>query len=321
MIGPRNALTDILGILVGCAEDRRVRTGVTVIRTPGRAVAAVDVRGGGPGTRETDLLAPENLVEAVDAIVLSGGSVYGLAAADEVVAQLGAQGLGFQIAPGLKTAPIVPGAILFDLANGGDKDWGEAPPYRALARAALASSGAEVPLGDAGAGFGAMAGALKGGQGSASYVSSDGLTVAALACVNSWGSVVAPSGGYWAQPYEQAREFGGGAAPQGGFDLEQWGRAKASGGARQNTTLAVVATDAALTPAEAKRLAQMASAGFARAIRPVFAPYDGDVVFALATASRPLPEPRPYALARLGALAADCLARAIARGVHEAKGW
>ncbi|KAF0181719.1 MAG: dmpA, partial [Caulobacteraceae bacterium] len=159
--GPLNTIADVPGVLVGSAEDLDVRTGATVILPPVRAVAGVDVRGGGPGTRETDLLAPENLVDAIDAIVLSGGSVYGLAAADGVVAALGAAGKGFVIAPGLKTAPIVPGAILFDLANGGNKDWGGAPPYARLGREALERASADVRQGSVGAGTGAMAGALK----------------------------------------------------------------------------------------------------------------------------------------------------------------
>lgn len=321
--GPANSLADVAGLSIGCAHDEAARTGVTVIVPAARAVAGVDVRGGGPGTRETDALAPENLVDAVDAIVLAGGSVYGLAAADGVAAAMGALGKGFQLIPqpGVPPSPVIPAAILYDLANGGDKAWGEAPPYNALGRAAYAARGASVPLGNAGAGFGAQAGALKGGQGSASIVTQDGFTVAALAAVNCFGSTTIPnSRAFWAHPFERDGEFGGvrpdpGAPP---FDLEDWGGAKANPAPRANTTIACVATDAALTPAEAKRVAQMASAGLARAIRPVFAPFDGDVVFALSTAARPLPEPRAFALARLGALAADCLARAVARGVFEA---
>lgn len=318
--GPHNSLADLEGILIGCAHDVTACTGVTVIVTPNRAVCGVDIRGGGPGTRETDLLAPENLVDAIDAICLSGGSVYGLAAADGVVAALGAQDRGFTVAPGLRTAPIVPGAILFDLANGGDKGWGDDPPYRRLGMAALAAADRSVPLGNAGAGYGALAGALKGGQGSASVVMDDGLIVAALACVNSFGSVVTPgTTAFWAHPFELDGEFGAARPPIDHFiDPDDWGLAKIGSAARENTTLAVVATNAALTPADCKRFAQMASAGFARAIRPVFAPFDGDVVFALSTGATPLVEPRARDITRIGALGADCLARAVARGVYAA---
>ena len=321
--GPTNTLTDVAGLTVGQAHDADVRTGVTVIVPESRAVCSVDIRGGGPGTRESAALRPENLVDAIDALVLAGGSVYGLGAADAVVAAMGAEGKGFGLIdlPGVPRSPVVPAAILYDLANGGSKAWGEAPPYAALGRAAYAARGTHVALGNAGAGFGANAGAQKGGQGSASIISSDGFTVAALACVNSWGSVTMPNSRcFYAWPYEIDGEFGGVRpdpnAPS--IDAEDWGQAKFRADARANTTLCVVATDADLTPSEAKRIAQMASAGLARAIRPVFAPFDGDVVYAMATAARPTTAPRPLTVARLGALAADCLARAIARGVYEA---
>jgi L-aminopeptidase/D-esterase-like protein len=319
--GPANSLADVAGLAVGCAEDQRARTGVTVIVPDARAVCAVDVRGGGPGTRETDALAPENLVDAVDAIVLAGGSVYGLAAADGVAAAMGAEGRGFALIdqPGVPRSPVIPAAILYDLANGGDKAWGEAPPYAALGRAAYAARARAVPLGNAGAGYGAQAGALKGGQGSASIATQDGFTIAALACVNCFGSTTMPnSRAFWAHPFEIAGEFGAVRPEAASLDLEDWGGAKANPAPRANTTIACVALDAALTPPEAKRIAQMASAGLARAIRPVFAPFDGDVVFALSTAARACPEPRAFAVARFGALAADCLARAVARGVFEA---
>lgn len=321
--GPSNSLSDVAGLSIGCAVDERARTGVTVIVPEARAVCAVDVRGGGPGTRETDALAPENLVDAVDAVVLSGGSVYGLAAADGVAAAMGAEGKGFALAdlPGVPRSPVIPAAILYDLANGGDKTWGDQPPYNALGRRAYAARGSDVPLGNAGAGFGALAGALKGGQGSASIVTEEGFTIAALVCVNCWGSTTMPgSRAFWAHPYEIGGEFGGvrpdPCAPP--FDPEDWGGAKFNPQPRANTTIACVAVDADLTPAEARRVAQMASAGLARAIRPVFAPFDGDVVYVLATGARAAPAQRTLAIARFGALAADCLARAVARGVWAA---
>lgn len=327
--GRRNLITDVPGIAVGQAQDPNVRTGVTVVLPDERAVCACDVRGGGPGTRETDALEPHNLVEAVDAVVLSGGSVYGLAAADGVCAWLGARGRGYRLgpaAPGVPPSPVVPGAILFDLANGGDKAWGEEPPYRRLGGDAVASAAASFALGTAGAGYGAMAGSLKGGIGSASVVAADGLAVGAVVAVNSFGSVTAPGGrSFWAAPFEMDGEFGGLGASGLAAAPDDWGRAKAAAAPRQNTTIACVATDVTLTPAQARRVAVMAQDGLARAIRPVHAPFDGDVVFVLSTARRPLAAERPdFMVARIGALAADVLARAVARGVHEAtapQGW
>ncbi|MGI9170594.1 MAG: P1 family peptidase [Caulobacteraceae bacterium] len=322
--GPLNLITDVPGLAVGQAMDEAARTGVTVIVTDDRAVCAVDVRGGGPGTRETDALSADTLVEAVDAVVLSGGSSYGLAAADGVVAWLGAQERGFELAPrsGAPVSPIVPAAILYDLANGGDKAWGLEPPYRALGIAAAQSAARVFALGTAGAGAGAMAGSLKGGIGSASMVTADGYAVGALAAVNALGSVAAPDGrAFWAAPFEIGEEFGGVAPGAGRAGPDDWGLSKAEAALRANTTLACVATDAALTPGQARRLAIMAQAGLARAIRPVWTPFDGDIVFALATGRRPLAAPAGFTLARLGALAADCLARAVARGVYAATPW
>ena len=319
--GLRNLITDVPGLKVGQAQDVAVRTGVTVILPDERAVAACDVRGGAPGTRETDALAPENLVEAIDAVVLSGGSVYGLAAADGVVTWLGARGRGFGLVPGIPKSPVVPGAILFDVANGGDKAWGETPPYRDLGRAAVAAAALDFDLGTAGAGYGAMAGGLKGGTGSASVFTTDGYTVGAVVGVNSWGSVIAPGGRtFWAAPFELDGEFGG-LGPAGlAAGPDEWGSAKRPTETR-NTTIACVATDAILTPAQAKRFAVMAQDGLARAIRPIHAPFDGDVVFAISTGRRPLGDQPDYMIARLGALAADALARAVARGVYAASPW
>lgn len=322
--GRRNLITDVPGILVGQAQDDAVRSGVTVVLPEDRAVCAADVRGGGPGTRETDALEPHTLVEAVDAVVLAGGSVYGLAAADAVTAWLGSQGRGFGMATaaGVPSAPIVPAAILYDLGAGGDKAWGLRPPYWDLGLAAVQAAGSEFALGSVGAGTGAMAGAIKGGLGSASVVAAEGWTVGALAAVNAFGSVLVPgSRTFWAAPFEIGDEFGGLPPGQGRAAADDWGAAKQGGAARESTTLAVVATDVALTPADAKRVAIMAHDGLARAIRPVHAPVDGDVVFILSTARRPLAEPRALTLTRLGALAADTLARAVARGVHAATAW
>ncbi len=322
--GPRNLITDVPGLRVGQAHDEAVRTGVTVILPDERAVAAVDVRGGGPGTRETETLNPENLVDAVDAIVLSGGSMYGLGAGDGVAAWLGAQGRGYPVSsqPGLPRAPIVPAAILFDLANGGDKAWGEDPPYRRLGIAAAKSADLDFALGVAGAGYGAKAGQLKGGTGSASIVTHDGYTVGAVAAVNSFGSVVGGDGlTFWASPFEIDGEFGGRSPAGLAIGADDWGLAKLNPGARENTTIACVATDVVLTKAQARRVAIMAQAGLAMSMRPVHTPFDGDIVFALSTGRRPIGEVPDRMVARIGALAADCLARAVARGVYEAVAW
>lgn len=321
--GPKNLITDVDGILVGNAHDATVRTGVTVILPEPRAVAGGDVRGGGPGTRETDALDPANLVDAVDAIVLAGGSVYGLDAASAVVAALGAKGRGFTLA-GEMASPVVPAAILFDLANGGEKAWGEEPPYRTLGRAALDAVSDTFTLGNQGAGFGAQAGAYKGGLGSASAVTPEGLQVGALVAANPLGSPLIPnSRAFWAWPLEQNGEFGGerpregaGASDLGLPTDTKFGAAQA---AHANTTIGVVATNAALTPAEARRVAIMAQDGYARSLRPIHTPFDGDTVFALATAKRELGEMRAFEVAQIGALAADCMARAVARAVWEAK--
>lgn len=320
--GPMNTITDVPGLKVGQAQDESVRTGVTVIVPDERAVCSVDVRGGGPGTRETDALQPHTLVDAVDAVVLSGGSSYGLAAADGVAGVLGAQRRGFELMPdpAVPVSPVIPAAILYDLANDGNKEWGDTPPYAALGREAVQAADRTFALGRAGAGYGASAGQLPGGIGSASIQTDDGYTIGAIVAVNCFGAVKVPgTEAFWASPFEIGGEFGGVPIPAGAvFDAEDWGDAKLNPAPGTNTTIAVIATDAVLSAAEAKRLAQMASAGFARAIRPVFTPFDGDVVFALSTGQRALAEPPAFTLSRLGSLAADCLTRAIARGVFEA---
>jgi L-aminopeptidase/D-esterase-like protein len=319
--GRTNSLLDVSGIAVGNAGDEKVLTGVTVILPDRPMVAACDTAGGGPGSRETALLDPESTVKVVHAIVLSGGSALGLDAAGAVANRLRAQGRGLDV--GGAIVPLVPSAIIFDLLNGGDKAWGEEAPYRRLALAALeAVSHDELTLGNAGAGMGAKAGKLKGGLGSASLVDSAGFTVAALAVANPLGSVAMPENEcFWAWPYERDGEFGSRAPtgrPIADLDFSFNGLLPA-----QNTTLAVVATDAALDRMQARRIAIMAQDGFARAIRPVHTPLDGDTVFVLAGGERPLADP-VIDVARLGMMAADCVARAITRGVYEARsvpGW
>lgn len=322
--GPLNLITDIAGLSVGNAHDAAAGTGTTVILCEQPCIGAVIVAGGGPGTRETDLLTADTLVDHVDAIVLSGGSAYGLAAADGVAAELGAIDRGFSLVdrPGVPKTPIVPAAILYDLANGGDKSWGAEPPYRDLGKRAFRQAEKNrFSLGRAGAGFGARAGQFAGGLGSASIQTQDGIGVGAIVAVNSFGSVYMPgTDAFWAWPHEIDSEFGG-KRPNADYycDADDWGAAKQNPNPGENTTIACIATDIALTPGQAKRVAQMAISGMARAIRPVFAPFDGDVIFVLSTARKQMPEPAAMTLARIGELAASSLARAIARGVHEAQ--
>jgi L-aminopeptidase/D-esterase-like protein len=319
--GPRNLITDVQGLRVGQAEDARVCTGVTVLLADATIPAAVDVRGGAPGTRETEALDPVSLAGEIEAITLAGGSVYGLDAASGAMAWLGARGRGFRFAPATPPAPVVPAAIIFDLLNGGEKNWGETPPYRALALDAIARASEDFTLGNHGAGLGARAGLYKGGTGSASVVTDDGFTLGALAIVNSVGSPIIPGTDvFWAHAFEQDGEFGGRRIPSGfkGIDLDLPSDTKLGASAAANTTIAIVATDAVLMRIELKRLAIMAADGMARALRPVHAPTDGDTVFAVSTGKRGIGEPRWRDLMRMGNLAADCLARAIARGVYAA---
>jgi L-aminopeptidase/D-esterase-like protein len=310
----RNLITDVPGVLVGNADDAALASGVTAIVFDEPAVSSYDLRGGAPGTRDTELLAPEETVERVDAIVLSGGSAFGLDAPGGAQAWLREQGRGFAVGP--VRVPIVPGAILFDLVNGGDKNWGRFPPYRDLGYAAAANAGVDFKLGTAGAGYGATTVNLKGGLGSASATTRDGATVGAIVAVNAVGSVVISDGPhFWATPFEQDGEFGGlGLPPIPPTDAL---RMRFKGRPRENTVIALVATDAALTKPQAKRLAVMAHDGIARAVYPAHTPMDGDIVFTASTGKRALADP-VLALAELGALAANVLTRAIARGVYEA---
>jgi L-aminopeptidase/D-esterase-like protein len=326
--GPRNLITDIAGLQVGHATDEAVRSGVTALLSASGWTAAVDVRGGGPGTRETEALAPENLVGRAHAIVLAGGSVFGLAAADGVAAWLSVQGIGLQFRAGSPAIPIVPCAVLHDLSNGGAKDWGLTPPYRELGVKASSAAHSDFALGSVGAGRGASAGLCKGGIGSASLDLHDGLVVGALVAVNSVGSVLMPDGkSYWAWPFELDQEFGGGGPPQGAVDASNpapdEARLSAIGRLRpgNNTTIAIVACNAELSTVECKRIAMMAQDGIARAVRPAHTPFDGDTVFTLASSQLKLDQNvlRAAQIGRIGSAAADCLARAIARAVHFSK--
>ena len=313
----KNLLTDISGVRVGHADDATLASGVTAVIFDKPAVAAMDVRGGGPGIREGALLDLANTVERIDAIALAGGSAFGLEAGGGVQAWLAEQGRGFVVRGAV--IPIVPGAICFDLLNGGDKRWGRFAPYRDFGYTAAAAASTSFALGSVGAGLGATTSNFKGGLGSASAATQDGVRVAALAVVNAVGSVTVGDGPwFWAAPFEIASEYGGRGLPPS-FTPDMLAMRIKGGTAAtsvENTTLAVVVTDAELTKPQAKRLAMIAQTGFARAIYPVHAPMDGDVVFAAATGEKSID---PLAgLTELGMVAANVVARAIARGVHAA---
>ena len=324
----RNLITDVPGLAIGNAHDPKLMSGVTVLLPEQPLTAAIDVRGGGPGTRESDALALSGTVEEIHGLALAGGSAFGLAAASAVQSFLAQRNIGFQI--GRAIVPIVPQAVLFDLLNGGDKSTITRPkgasPYEELARLACdgATSGS-FEIGSTGAGFGATTATVRGGLGSSSTTLPNGLTVGALVAVNAVGSpLIGKNKHFWAYAFEQDGEFGnfGGPAPD---DLDDISSPTLKGGdPGQSTTLAIVATNAKLTKPQLKRLAIAAQTGLARALRPVHTPLDGDVVYAVATGAKDLPDPLT-ALTLLGSSAADCLARAIARGVYEADtpppGW
>jgi D-aminopeptidase len=310
--GPTNSLCDIAGLRVGNAQDHSLKSGTTVVVGDAPFVASVAVMGGAPGTRETDLLAPDKTVASVDALVLSGGSAYGLDACSGVMDGLRADGRGFRV--GTAQIPLVPGAILFDLLNGGEKGWAE-NPYRALGLAAYRAAGATFEIGTVGAGTGALTAMLKGGLGTASLRLPGGSTVAALVAANPVGAVTTPGDRhFYAAPFEMGDEFGGlGPDPASGLGLSRDSRKMSAMTERTNTTIAIVATDAALTKAQCHRVAVAAHDGIARACVPAHTPNDGDLVFALSTGARPAAD-----VLLTGHAAALCLSRAIARAVFEA---
>ncbi len=314
--GPRNLITDVAGLKVGNAHDDTLKSGTTVLTADDPFTASVHVMGGAPGTRETDLLAVDKTVDRVDAIALSGGSAFGLDACSGVSDALRAQGRGFQV--GSAVVPIVPGAILFDLLNGGDKNWTE-NPYRDLGKSAYLTASPEFELGSVGAGTGALAAMHKGGLGSASLKLEGGVTVGALVAANPLGSVTTPGDRhFWAAPFEIDDEFGGlGPDPASGLGFSLVSRkAQMMHSAppdRANTTIAIVATDAALTKPQCQRLAVAAHDGIARAIVPAHTPGDGDLAFGLSTGAHTV---GPEAMAMIGHAASICLARAIARAIY-----
>lgn len=320
--GPLNLITDVPSLSVGHATDERARTGVTALLCPGGWVAAADVRGGGPGEREVSALGLENLVGRAHAIVLAGGSVFGLGAGDGATAVLSQRGEGVKLAPDSPALPIVPTAILHDLGNGGDKVFGLDPPYRRMGMEAVeAARPGPFALGAVGAGRGARAGLLAGGIGSASCDLGGGIVVGTLVAANPLGSVLmGDSRTYWAWPFEIDGEFGGsrpGPDATAGEPFPQIARLQAAGRTEPgvNTTLAVVAVSASLSGPQCKRVAIMAHDGMARAVRPAHTPFDGDIAFVVAKGEVVVDEHRD--VAHIGAAAADCVARAIARAVYE----
>lgn len=319
--GPRNLITDIAGLKVGNAQNDTLKSGTTVLTADMPFTASVHVMGGAPGTRETDLLAPDKSVATVDALVLSGGSAYGLDACSGVVDGLRANGRGLRV--GRAVIPLVPGAILFDLLNGGQKDW-DTNPYAALGRTAYDAAQQDFDLGTIGAGTGALTAMVKGGLGSASLVLEGGITVGALVAANPMGSVTTPGDAhFWAAPFEIDGEFGGlGPDPVSGLGRTQDSRKMhamlTNSPERANTTIAIVATNAILTKAQCQRMAVAAHDGIGRATVPAHSPGDGDLVFSLSTGERPMPDP-DRDLGPIGHAAALCLSRAIARAAFLAR--
>ncbi|MEP3278179.1 MAG: P1 family peptidase [Stappiaceae bacterium] len=315
--GPKNLITDVPGLKVGNAHNAHFKTGTTVLLPDEPITASVAIHGGAPGTRDAALLEPDHTLEKVDALVLSGGSAFGLDASGGVQQWLKEQGRGLTI--GSAQIPIVPGAIIFDLLNNGNKDWGPMPPYRDLAISACTNADHDFTLGTCGAGYGATTARLKGGLGSASTVLENGVTIGALVAVNSIGSPTMGDGRqFWAAPFEINDEFGGLGLPEKVTHSTTKIRVKSiplEPGA--NTTIAIIATDADLTKSACKRLAIESHDGISRAIWPAHSPLDGDLVFAASTARVALKDPVADFL-EVGAAAAATLSRAIARAVYEA---
>jgi L-aminopeptidase/D-esterase-like protein len=310
----RNLITDVAGLRIGNAHDAALGSGVTVALFDEPAVTSVFAMGGAPATRETDLLDPDKMVPAIHGVVLSGGSAFGLDAAGGVQAYLREQGIGFAVREAL--VPLVSQASIFDLVNGGNKDWGRYPPYRELGYEAARRAGLDFDLGTSGGGYGATTANLKGGLGSASTTTSSGHAVGALVVVNSVASAIVGDGPHFlAGSLEEGDEFGGHGLPA--RITPDMRRLIWKGGPQPATTIALIATDAVLTKAQAKRLAVASHAGLARGLRFSHALFDGDTIFAAATGRKPFQD-EAAEFTELTALAADCLTRAIARGVYEA---
>ncbi|NKB51373.1 MAG: peptidase T4 [Rhizobiaceae bacterium] len=321
--GPRNLITDIAGLRVGNADDAKVKSGTTALICDVENTASVHVMGGAPGSRETDLLSPENTVQSVDAFFLSGGSAFGLEAGTGLQSALVEQNRGFEI-HGLRV-PIIPGAIIFDLTNGGDVDWGTKSPYADLGYQAAQNAAEEFDIGSHGAGYGAWTGGpgpgLKGGLGSASTIMPNGVTIGALTVVNALGApTVGNSPCFWAAPFEHGDEFGGLGCANVPTQESRATRIKFRDNQAYgaNTVIGIIATDAPLTKAECKRLAVLAHDGIARALWPAHTPLDGDLVFAVSTGAVGN-SPTIGEQIEMSAIAASTMSRAVARGVHAAK--
>jgi L-aminopeptidase/D-esterase-like protein len=317
-LGKKNLITDVDGILVGNAHNKEVATGCTVITPIEGSLASADVRGGAPGTREVGALNPYNLIDSVDSIVLSGGSTWGLEAASSVANSIGGEGRGYRPSSKSKNVPMVPAAILYDLANGGDKEWLKNPPYSSLGLEAVSNLSDKIELGNFGAGYGSQAGSLKGGLGSASFVSNDGIQVGGLFAVNSYGSTVNnETGQFWAATDETENEFGGMGVPTFAPNDVLSGTAARETLPGQNTTIGVIATNVKLDSKAAKRIAIMAHSGMSRAIRPIHSPVDGDVIFVISTGTLNK-ELSLNDINTIGELGARVCSRSIARGIYEA---
>jgi L-aminopeptidase/D-esterase-like protein len=319
--GPRNLITDIDGLSVGNAQDITLKSGVTALICDAPYTASVQVLGGAPGSRETDLLAPQNTVGGIDALVLSGGSAFGLDAASGVANTLRQRGRGFAVGP--VRVPIVPAAILFDLINGGNKNWAEQSPYMALGSKAAENADKDFTLGSVGAGTGALTANIKGGLGSASSViETHGVTIGALVAANPLGSTtIGDTHHFWAAPFELDDEFGGyghpSPLPKDAKDLRIKFRDRGPAQTGTNTTIGIIATDAKLTKAECQRLAIAAHDGFTRALWPSHTPLDGDLIFGVSTGKVAL-NGSLDAMVDICAVAASTMARAVARGIYEA---
>ena len=317
-LGKKNLITDVDGILVGNAHNKEVATGCTVITPIEGSLASADVRGGAPGTREVGALNPYNLIDSVDSIVLSGGSTWGLEAASSVANSIGGEGRGYRPSSKSKNVPMVPAAILYDLANGGDKEWLNNSPYSSLGFEAVSNLSDKIELGNFGAGYGSIAGSLKGGLGSASFVSNDGIQVGGLFAVNSYGSTVNnETGQFWAATDETENEFGGMGVPTFAPNDVLSGTAARETLPGQNTTIGVIATNVKLDSKAAKRIAIMAHSGMSRAIRPIHSPVDGDVIFVISTGTLNK-ELSLNDINTIGELGARVCSRSIARGIYEA---
>ncbi len=313
--GKKNLITDVCGILVGNAQNDQLKSGVSVLYGDKPFLTGFHVMGGAPGTRETDLLAPDKIVQLVDAIVLSGGSAFGLEAASSIANELKKKGRGFPTSS--LSVPIVPSAILYDLNNGGNKNWKE-NPYGNLGIKALNSVSREFVLGSIGAGSGATTANLKGGLGSASVVLQEGFTVGALIAVSAAGSaVMGDSNHFWAAPFEMGSEYGN-LGVFSDYNKKETGFPAKRPITGEATTIGIVATNATLDKSQATRVAIAAHDGIARALVPSHTPFDGDLLFSISTRKVALQD-KILDTMKIGHAAAQCVSRSIARAIYNAK--